>query len=169
MTHIFRRAPAAGRARRPAALSGAAATWGRIGAQEHDRVMTLTTAPPATTPTGEAAIEHVRRLLELFRQQPDQAAVAGLIELAEHLERAVVAFHMEAIRFRMFSLDRALKTASLPPAVGEAFDAVRHDLEAAGFADAEATREADECTQVLLDALRRPDHRQRRAGRRSPA
>jgi hypothetical protein len=93
----------------------------------------MTLAPASHNSHREAAIEHVRRLLDLFRQEPDQAAVAGLIELAEHLERAVVAFHMEAIRFRMFSLDRALKSASLPPAIGEAFDAVRHDLEAAGF------------------------------------
>ena len=33
----------------------------------------------------------------------------------------------------MFSLDRALKSAALPAAIGEAFDAIRHDLEAAGF------------------------------------
>jgi hypothetical protein len=93
----------------------------------------MSIAAPGSNTHREAAIAHVQRLLELFRQQPDQAAVAGLIELAEHLERAVVAFHMEAIRFRMFSLDRALKSAALPGDIGEAFDAVRHDLEAAGF------------------------------------
>ena len=93
----------------------------------------MTLAPTNHNTHREAAIAHVQRLLDLFRQQPDQAAVAGLIELAEHLERAVVAFHMEAIRFRMFSLDRALKAAALPPAIAEAFDAIRKDLEAAGF------------------------------------
>jgi hypothetical protein len=82
----------------------------------------------------EAAIAHVRRLLELFRQHPEPARVSELVGLAEHLERAIVAFHMEAIRFRMFSLDRALKTADLPAEVTAAFADVRHDLEAAGFA-----------------------------------
>ena len=93
----------------------------------------MTLAASGNNTNREAAIAHVRRLLDLFREQPDPAAVASLIELAEHLERAVVAFHMEAIRFRMFSLDRALKSAALPAAIGEAFDAIRHDLEAAGF------------------------------------
>jgi hypothetical protein len=93
----------------------------------------MTIAAAGNNAHREAAIAHVRRLLDLFRQHPDQAAVASLIELAEHLERAVVAFHMEAIRFRMFSLDRALKTAGLPDPITEAFAAVRHDLEAAGF------------------------------------
>ncbi len=93
----------------------------------------MTIASTGHNTPREAAIAHVRSLLDLFRQQPDQAAVAGLIELAEHLERAVVAFHMEAIRFRMFSLDRALKSAGLPAEVTDAFVVVRHDLEAAGF------------------------------------
>ena len=93
----------------------------------------MTLAAAGNNAHREAAIAHVRQLLDLFRQQPDQAAVAPLIELAEHLERAVTAFHMEAIRFRMFSLDRALKSATLPAAVAETFDAVRQDLEAAGF------------------------------------
>jgi hypothetical protein len=99
--------------------------------EEYRPAMTL--AATGNNAHREAAIAHVRRLLELFRQQPDPAAVTGLIELAEHLERAVVAFHMEAIRFRMFSLDRALKSAALPAEVGEAFTAIRQDLEAAGF------------------------------------
>jgi hypothetical protein len=81
----------------------------------------------------EAAIGHVQRLLALFRQHAEPARVGELIVLAEHLERAITAFHMEAIRFRMFSLDRGLKTAGLPAEMTAAFDEVRHDLEAAGF------------------------------------
>jgi hypothetical protein len=93
----------------------------------------MTTDIPGRSAHRDEAIAHVKRLLELFRQQPDQAAVSGLIELAEHLERAVVAFHMEAIRFRMYSLDRALKTTDVPAEVTDAFAQIRLDLEAAGF------------------------------------
>jgi hypothetical protein len=94
----------------------------------------MTAETPGRGGHREAAIAHVRHLLELFRQEPDQTHVAELIALAEHLERAVTTFHMEAIRFRMYSLDRALKTANLPNAVSDTFGDIRRELEAAGFA-----------------------------------
>jgi len=81
----------------------------------------------------EAALAHVSSLQALLRKEPARPQVAELIDLAEHLERAVRSFHMEAIRFRMFSLDRGLKAAGLAESITEAFEAVRHDLEAAGF------------------------------------
>ena len=56
-----------------------------------------------------------------------------LVEEAEALRRAVAAFHMEAIRFRFYSVDRLLKATGDDPAAREAFEALRHDLEAAGF------------------------------------
>jgi hypothetical protein len=79
-----------------------------------------------------AALQHARGLLELFRAA-GPGAPGELVGLTEHLERAIQSFHMEAIRFRMFSLDRALKGVDLPPAVGETFEALRRELEAAGF------------------------------------
>jgi hypothetical protein len=78
----------------------------------------------------EAALAHVKKLRGQLAAH--QAPEAG--ELAEHLERAIQAFHLEAIRFRMYSLDRLLKSASLPAALTETFEQVRHELEAAGFA-----------------------------------
>ena len=38
-----------------------------------------------------------------------------ILEEAEALRRAVAAFHMEAIRFRMYSVERLLKASGLPP------------------------------------------------------
>lgn len=94
-----------------------------------------------TTNAGErqahrqAAIEKVVTLLELFRAQPASAEMAHLIELGGHLERAIQAFHLEAIRFRMYSLDRALTAAAphMPDAARAKFEQIRNDLEAAGF------------------------------------
>ena len=51
---------------------------------------------------------------------------------AEALRRAVAAFHMEAIRFRMHAVDRVLK-ASPNAHLQQLFDELRHELEAAGF------------------------------------
>ena len=55
-----------------------------------------------------------------------------LVEEAEALRRAVAAFHMEAIRFRMHSVDRLLKQTGDTLAV-QLFEELRHELEAAGF------------------------------------
>ena len=56
-----------------------------------------------------------------------------LIELGEHLERAITAFHMEAIRFRIFAVDRLVRLDGDPPAVRALVDELRHELETAGF------------------------------------
>ncbi len=55
-----------------------------------------------------------------------------ILEEAEALRRAVAAFHMEAIRFRMFAVERLLK-ATPNPDLQHAFEQVRTELEAAGF------------------------------------
>jgi hypothetical protein len=55
-----------------------------------------------------------------------------MLEEAEALRRAVAAFHMEAIRFRMYSVERLLK-GSPNPDLQHAFEQVRTELEAAGF------------------------------------
>jgi len=59
----------------------------------------------------------------------------ALVEEAESLGRAIDAFHMEAIRFRMFNVDRQLqRLPGGPPADAVAiFGEAREALEAAGF------------------------------------
>jgi hypothetical protein len=56
-----------------------------------------------------------------------------LIEEAEALRRAVAAFHMEAIRFRFYSVDRLLRSHGDDQAARQAFEELRHELETAGF------------------------------------
>ena len=70
-------------------------------------------------------------LLPLLKGLPAGADRDKLIEEGEALQRAVAAFHMEAIRFRMHNVERLLKTAGGPP--HQAFEELRHALEAAGF------------------------------------
>jgi hypothetical protein len=55
-----------------------------------------------------------------------------LIETAEALRRAVAAFHMEAIRFRMYTVDRLLARYG-DSECRRLFDEARHALETAGF------------------------------------
>jgi hypothetical protein len=56
-----------------------------------------------------------------------------LVEEAEALRRAVAAFHMEAIRFRFYSVDRLLRSSGDQAAARQTFEELRRDLEAAGF------------------------------------
>ena len=67
-----------------------------------------------------------------------------LTDLGEHLERAILAFHMEAIRFRAFTMSRLIKQhhARLPADVPPAWTTILHDLEAAGFQTRRSRRSA---------------------------
>jgi hypothetical protein len=56
-----------------------------------------------------------------------------LIDEAEALRRAVSAFHMEAIRFRMHNVERLIRLLGDDPALRQLFDELRHELETAGF------------------------------------
>ncbi|MEO8483670.1 MAG: hypothetical protein ABI634_15760 [Acidobacteriota bacterium] len=56
-----------------------------------------------------------------------------LEEEAQSLRRAIAAFHMEAIRFRMYNVDRLLKVAGAPETTAATFEALRVELETAGF------------------------------------
>jgi len=95
----------------------------------------VTTNPAEQQQHRQAALGEVAALLALFNQQPASAELSHLVELAEHLQRAVQAFHLEAIRFRMYSLDRALTAAAphVPDTARAIFERIRHELEAAGF------------------------------------
>ena len=74
-------------------------------------------------------------LLDLLTSQPHGDALAPLADECRSLARAIEAFHMEGIRFRMYNVDRLLHRGDLPipqEAPGLFADA-RKDLEAAGF------------------------------------
>jgi hypothetical protein len=79
------------------------------------------------------ALAKVDALLPHLQALPAGALRDELIETMQALRSAVAAFHMEAIRFRMFTVDRLLAQAGARPDVRAAFDALRHELEAAGF------------------------------------
>jgi hypothetical protein len=56
-----------------------------------------------------------------------------VIEDVQALRRAVDAFHMEGIRFRMYSVDRDLRQGIDTPETRRLYETVRDVLEAAGF------------------------------------
>jgi hypothetical protein len=60
---------------------------------------------------------------------------APLLEECEALARAIGAFHMEGIRFRMYNVDRMISRAGnvLPASASLLLEEVRKHLEAAGF------------------------------------
>jgi hypothetical protein len=78
------------------------------------------------------ALAALDELIPLIKALPKDAHSESLTESADALRRAVAAFHMEAIRFRMFTVDRLLK-ASTDDRARAAFDKVRRELEEAGF------------------------------------
>jgi hypothetical protein len=83
----------------------------------------------------QVAIERAEDLQHLLESSGDPASVAAAHDQCTHLVRAIHAFHMEAIRFRMFTLDRLIASGAVlldereRSLVGELKDA----LEAAGF------------------------------------
>ncbi len=83
----------------------------------------------------EKAAQDAAALVALLRAAPSDPVVDQLIELGGHLERAILAFHMEAIRFRAFTMSRLIRqhTADLPADVPARMDTILQDLESAGF------------------------------------
>jgi len=86
------------------------------------------------TPREKAALD-AGALVASLRTAPQTPVAVQLVELGEHLERAIKAFHMEAIRFRAFTMSRLIKQHhdELPADVPERMETILHDLEAAGF------------------------------------
>jgi hypothetical protein len=80
-----------------------------------------------------AALATLDVLLPKLKAVPMGPAREQLLDEAEALRRAVAAFHMEAIRFRMFSVDRLLKQAGDPDDTRELLERLRQDLETGGF------------------------------------
>jgi hypothetical protein len=82
-----------------------------------------------------AAERRVNDLIAAVRWLPRHDHLTLLIEEAESLARAIAAFHLEGIRFRMFNVDRmATHTpVPLPVEVLTAVADIHRHLEAAGF------------------------------------
>lgn len=83
----------------------------------------------------KAAEDRIQELIGILQQQPSSAPLDAMIKECEALTRAIGAFHMEGIRFRMFNVDRTLAKGMLPlPAEAAGiFAEARRNLEAAGF------------------------------------
>jgi hypothetical protein len=90
-------------------------------------------APMPTDPRLRAQ-QQLANLLAILRRDPG-GATAELLALGEALDRAIASFHMEAIRFRMYTLERQLAQPGLavPPEVQTLYAAMRASLEEAGF------------------------------------
>ena len=72
-------------------------------------------------------------LIPKIKALPASPAAESLKEEAEALRRAVSAFHMEAIRFRIYNVDRSIKQIGDEPSLRKALEDVRQALETAGF------------------------------------
>ena len=79
------------------------------------------------------ALAQLDQLLPLIKDLPASQERDQLVGETEALQRAVSAFHMEAIRFRMYSVDRLIKSAGDPADVRRRFEELRQALESAGF------------------------------------
>ena len=66
---------------------------------------------------------------------PGSDQLQPVVDECEALSRAIAAFHIEGIRFRMFNVDRLLTRGGVlvPAAAAPVFADVRRELEAAGF------------------------------------
>ena len=79
------------------------------------------------------SLAHIDALLAILKARPASADLTRMIDDTEALRRAVAAFHMEAIRFRMHSVDRDITALGNDAATRHVFDELRRVLEAAGF------------------------------------
>ncbi len=81
---------------------------------------------------AEACLE---TLIAGARALPPSAALDAFLEECLALASSIHAFHIEAIRFRMFNVDRTIQRGSVPLTddARAAFADVRRHLEAAGF------------------------------------
>jgi hypothetical protein len=87
-----------------------------------------------STESRQAATAALSKLITLLRTQPGPAT-DFLVQECEALVRAVNAFHMEGIRFRIFNVDRQISRArgALPAEATALLEETRRHLEAAGF------------------------------------
>jgi hypothetical protein len=83
----------------------------------------------------KAAEESLQALVAEAQAQPRTEALDTFLAECAALAVAIRAFHMEAIRFRMFNVDRTITRGgvTLTDGARAAFADVRRHLEAAGF------------------------------------
>ena len=83
----------------------------------------------------QAAQRRLNDLLAIVKAMPQKDQLGRLIEEAEALDRAIGAFHLEGIRFRIYNVDRLVGHPPVPlPEEAQTIVAdVRRHLEAAGF------------------------------------
>jgi hypothetical protein len=83
----------------------------------------------------KAAEERLQTLMKSVDAGPRTDTVGKFLDECASLAIAIHAFHMEAIRFRMFNVDRMIQKGAVD--IGDdgraAFADVRRHLEAAGF------------------------------------
>jgi hypothetical protein len=88
------------------------------------------------TDSREAAQRRLNDLVALLRADSSHSdQLQPLLDEAEALDRAIGAFHLEGIRFRIYNVDRLVSRPPVPlPADAATIVAdVRRHLEAAGF------------------------------------
>lgn len=83
----------------------------------------------------KAAQDRINDLIAALLAEPPGGGRDALVEECTALARAIGAFHMEGIRFRMFNVDRTLARGdvAVPPNARDIFLEARRHLEAAGF------------------------------------
>jgi hypothetical protein len=88
-----------------------------------------------STDERQAAQRRLNDLLALLKGAPQQDALKNLIDETEALGRAISAFHLEGIRFRIYNVDRMVTHPPVPLSADatQIVADVRHHLEAAGF------------------------------------
>ena len=81
------------------------------------------------------SLAKIDEFLPILRALPAGTHTEKIVEETDALRRAVAAFHMEAIRFRMHNVDRLLRSGAdvFPPLSLQIFEELRSALEAAGF------------------------------------
>jgi hypothetical protein len=79
------------------------------------------------------AQDRIAELTALLQSVGD-ARATGIVTECEALSRAIAAFHMEGIRFRIYNVDRLLRALPAAPAGAAALlEELRKHLESAGF------------------------------------
>ncbi|HXW07536.1 MAG TPA: hypothetical protein VD833_20035 [Vicinamibacterales bacterium] len=88
-----------------------------------------------STDHRQQAKSRIEVLVAHLRTLPPDDTLRALIAECESLVRAIAAFHMEGIRFRMYNVDRLLhrSPATFPAPAVQLFNEARQELEAAGF------------------------------------
>jgi len=81
------------------------------------------------------AVQYLQALQQVLKEAPNASEITSLGEECESLITAVKAFHMEAIRFRMYNIRRQLVSSEqvAPAQATELFGNAQDALEAAGF------------------------------------